>query len=413
MRLWLTVVLLLQLDAPARADNPTDLLPPVRIQVAGKPIDIETGPATPFLGDLNGDGVQSLLAGQSGDGKLRVYRNLSKGKQAQPKFDSFSWFLDGQSGGRVPATMDTGFTPFVVDLDGDGYPDVLSGSATGDIYLFRGKGDGKFADGVTLKDKANQPVNMGRSSTVSAFDWDGDGVLDLLVGTGDGQVYLIPNEGTTSKYAFGKPKRLEADGKPIQAALGYAHPLAADWDADGRPGLLVGTGAGSVLWYANIGTRSRPKLAAPRTLVPESALVKDPSADLAPGQLGLRARIGVTDWNQDGRLDLLVGDRRVAKHHATVADREAERKARHELARLQRDSQNAMQKLQELDKPVAKETAKNRKEREKKIQSLNESLAKMQKDELLAQKNLARLAHPVHSHGYIWLFLRQSSPGEQ
>ena len=42
-----------------------------------------------------------LLVGQFGDGKLRVYRNAGSG--AEPRFDKFTWFLDGQAGGQVPA----------------------------------------------------------------------------------------------------------------------------------------------------------------------------------------------------------------------------------------------------------------------------------------------------------------------
>src|SRR5262249_4052668 len=209
--------------------------------------------------------------------------------------DSFAWFEEGKSGGRVPAGPDAGFTPHAVDLDGDGKVDVLSGSPNGELYLFRGKGNGEFAAGEPIKDKDGKAINVGRLSTVFAFDWNGDGLLGLIVGPGEGKVYLIPNEGSASKYAFGKPRKLEADDKPIQVSMGHAHPVVADWDQDGKPGLIVGTGAGSVVWYRNVGTREKPSLAAARTLVGESPLAKNPNATLAEGQWGLRAKICVTD----------------------------------------------------------------------------------------------------------------------
>ncbi len=412
MRGWLIALTVFLVAMPAPAADSPELAAPVKVRAGGKPIDVDLGQAAPCLADLNGDGVQCLLLGQAGDGKVRVYRSVSKGKRQPPRFDSFTWLGDGQSGSRVPAGVDAGFTPCVVDLDGDGTPDLLSGSSTGDIYFFKGKGDGKFADGVVLKGQDNAALNVGRASTVFACDWDGDGVLDLIVGTAAGRVYLIPNKGSASQYAFGKPRRLTADDKEILVASGYAFPVVADWDGDGRPDLLVGTGAGGVLWYRNRGTREQPKLEAARTLVADSVLAKNASAVLGDGQWGLRAKICVVDWNRDGRPDLLLGDYRPQKQPLTAADRTAERRARRDLEKLQKDYKHALQKAQDMQKAPANETTKARRQREKDLKSVRESVAKLERNMALAQKNLAKLEHPVHYHGNVWLFLRQSSPGD-
>src|SRR3954454_14908677 len=78
-----------------------ELLPPVRIEAAGKPIDTETGHAAPFVGDFDGDGVPDLLVGQFGEGKLTIYRNI--GTAAAPSLASGQVFKDGADLGRVPA----------------------------------------------------------------------------------------------------------------------------------------------------------------------------------------------------------------------------------------------------------------------------------------------------------------------
>src|SRR5207248_10452136 len=91
--------------------------------------------------------------------------------------------------------------------------------------------EGTFVNyhGKRIKSTAEKPIAVtGTAPAVHAVDWDGDGVLDLLVGDIGGNVYLVPNEGTRKKHAFGKPRRLEAGGKPIQAPGGDAGPLAAD-----------------------------------------------------------------------------------------------------------------------------------------------------------------------------------------
>ncbi|HUG92943.1 MAG TPA: FG-GAP-like repeat-containing protein [Planctomycetaceae bacterium] len=84
-----------------RAGETRELGDPIRIEAGGKPIDVEIGHAAPWLGDFDGDGINDLLVGQFGDGKLRVYRNL--GTNAAPRFEDFTWFQAGDGDGTVPS----------------------------------------------------------------------------------------------------------------------------------------------------------------------------------------------------------------------------------------------------------------------------------------------------------------------
>ena len=77
-----------------------ELAAPVRIEVAGKPIDTAVGHAAPFVGDFDGDKVADLLVGQFGDGILWIYRN--EGTAARPKLAARVKFKDGREDGRVP-----------------------------------------------------------------------------------------------------------------------------------------------------------------------------------------------------------------------------------------------------------------------------------------------------------------------
>ena len=87
--------------APPETQGSEELAPPVKITAGGKPINVDIGHAAPFFADIEGRGVKDLLVGQFGDGKLRIYRNV--GSNTEPKFDKFTWFLDGQDSGKVPA----------------------------------------------------------------------------------------------------------------------------------------------------------------------------------------------------------------------------------------------------------------------------------------------------------------------
>src|SRR5262245_13221033 len=98
----MSIPLLLTLLAagPPAPDHSQDLLPPVRLQAAGKPIDTDVGHAAPFVADFDGDGVKDLLVGQFGDGILWVYRNL--GTDANPRYAAGVKFKGGAADGRVP-----------------------------------------------------------------------------------------------------------------------------------------------------------------------------------------------------------------------------------------------------------------------------------------------------------------------
>ena len=98
----LSTLLLAVLPAapPAPAERAPDLMPPVRLEAAGKPIDTEVGHAAPFVGDFDGDGVQDLLVGQFGEGILWIYKNV--GSNAHPKLAAGVKFKGGKEDGRVP-----------------------------------------------------------------------------------------------------------------------------------------------------------------------------------------------------------------------------------------------------------------------------------------------------------------------
>jgi hypothetical protein len=289
----------------------------------------------------------------------------------------------------------------LVDLDGDGRTDILSGSWPGEIYFFRRQADGKFAEGVTLKGHDGKPVNVGSAAAAFAADWDGDGKLDLIVGTVLGEVWLVPNESTGQALVFGKPRRLEAAGKPIQVS-GDAAPVVADWDGDGRPDLVVGADDGSVVWFRNAGDSRAPRLEAARPLVDKSPVGWGGDDRRGPRDWGLRVKPCVFDWDGDGRPDLLLGDM-CGGFHAKPDQTEQEKQ----------EERRAYDRLPPLRKKWADTFTRYRKcTDETERAGLRAELQRLRDEIAVVQEIQGRYQPGYQSHGFVWVFL-QKSGGEK
>lgn len=137
-----------------------------------------------------------------------------------------------------------------------------------------------------------------------AVDYEGDGDLDLVVGCFDQDFFLYENKGTAEKPDLvTTPLKLEIKSPDYHSA-----PHLVDWDGDGDLDLLSGSGEGGVLYSENSGTRAQPKWSEFRRLIPRVEKSTQLLIDGATIQPSQSTRVWATDWNGDGLLDLLVGD---------------------------------------------------------------------------------------------------------
>ena len=323
-----------------------------------------------------------------------------------------------------------------MDLNGDGYNDILSGSWPGSIYFFKGGPSNTFAAPEKLMNKNGDLINVGSgiesqpdgrilirgdaefvtengrtyvvfrgekiestpdkqlattglATAVCAADWDDDGDLDLIVGNTQGNIFFVPNEGTSDSFKFGTEQA-------IAKVSSRAGPCVVDWDSDGDLDILVGAEDGSVSFCENKGDRKLPKLAKAVEIVPkaEGMSVSNPPKD---AKRWTRSKICVADWNGDGKLDLLVGD--VSRQKPDLPEPTPEQKT--EYDKIRKELEPLQREYSDL---VVKITGPSRVKTQEEIEKVNKEITLLSKRMSELQDKLPR---EYETHGWVWLFLRK------
>ena len=246
---------------------------PEQISAGAKPVDVY-GMPSPNFADFDGDGDLDLICGEFVD-SFTWFENI--GTRTHPKY----------AAGRPlthmgePLLMDLCMiVPVAIDWDKDGDIDLVVGQEDGRVALV--ENTGKVVEGIPefLAPKffrqVAEDVKFGVLVTPDSVDWDGDGDEDLICGNSAGYIGFIENLDGGHPPKWAAPVRLEANYQvirimagpngsiqgPCEAKWGYTTLNVADWNHDGLPDIIVNSIWGKVVWYRNIGTRRRLRLAA-------------------------------------------------------------------------------------------------------------------------------------------------------
>jgi len=178
------------------------------------------------------------------------------------------------------------------------------------VYWFRGQGKGRdlAAREVLLDDTKSGKYSM---ATTNCADLDGDGDQDLLIGDTSGAVFWARNEGTRTAPKFTQREPLRVGAAPLKVSH-KSDPIAADWDGDGLLDLLVGDEGADVSFFAGRkdGTFEQGVSLFSKLPVDPADGYKSALKKLEPHRVipGFRLRLATADWNDDGKLDLVIGN---------------------------------------------------------------------------------------------------------
>lgn len=163
--------------------------------------------AKPAWMDWNDDGRLDLIIGNREGGLVLRLNMTAHGQPGQRPLGqpAFSTFSGGQynvwedvEGGAGVLAEETFLSPVASDWDGDGLSDLVIGAGSGAVYWLRNIGEiaeprfaapeillpafSSNAYGPAQVLKGNETPIRGARASVDVADWNGDGVMDLIVG---------------------------------------------------------------------------------------------------------------------------------------------------------------------------------------------------------------------------------------
>eukprot|EP01041_Mallomonas_annulata_P006938 gene6938-14089_t len=155
-----------------------------------------------------------------------------------------------------------------------------------------------FTNFVTAKTSTGDVSYSSNPRVPRLVDWDKDGKLDLVVGSG-GYIWRHTNVGTVSSPVFGSAVKIQAGGVNIYSGDGWSTFTLVDMTGDGVQDLVLADSSSKLRVYKNTATADASPVYATYYFVKDSETGLD--------FVLTNRRFDMGDWNGDGKPDLILG----------------------------------------------------------------------------------------------------------
>lgn len=223
----------------------------------------------------------------------------------------------------------------MIDIVSPSYGKVEGGQ--GAIHYFEKQNDGTIINKGFLKSKSGKLLFSGFSCTTPNFiDWDADGDLDILSSSYYSKKLMLSiNSGTKDNPCFEEYQDIILE--PISKTNKYGkinicNAVCADWNADGLFDIVGSNFEGTVVVYYNKGEVGNPIFKKCNILI-EGDMGIPFNKDLK--KHGIFAKLHVVDYNNDGKLDLIVGDAPLTKDKVRTNSPSENKKLKEAEARIE------------------------------------------------------------------------------
>lgn len=201
-------------------------------------------------------------------------------------------------------------TPVAADLDKDGLIELLVGQGNGTMIAYEQTAANQSfsTTGTVITFAAGGTVDVGLYAKPTVSDLDGDGKQEIIVGEENGTVLIYEQAASTGTGAFTVGPGATLFSNPygvttttVANAGSYARPSVGDLDNDGLIDIIVGSNNGLLNRYEQLASTSNTTagFSGPATIKLGTG------ADLDAGDV---SKPLITDYDGDGKLDMLVGN---------------------------------------------------------------------------------------------------------
>lgn len=248
-----------------------------------------------FLGDVSFSNVTKLING--GNAQFALMNDIDL------NFPSYDQPVDIE---LFPGT-------YFVDINNDGKSDMVCATNSGlngqnftgvSLYYNTGGAPPYTFDFVTNNFIQGDMVDVGENGLPTLFDYNNDGLLDLVVanygyyqsgGTYRGGLSLYKNIGTPTNPKF---QFIDRDWGGLSAQnINFMSPTFGDIDGDGKPDMVCGDRTGNLHYFKNIASTN------------DTVIFNLVTSALSTIDVGGYSSPQLFDLNKDGLLDLIVGEK--------------------------------------------------------------------------------------------------------